>query len=478
MRRQLFLRWGRLAAVLLALAAVVVLFTPVDGLADEDNIGDQVVVVQNQIYIDVPYKFGNIAADVNSIKIIPLFDQQQILIAGRRAGSTNVLIYDRDGVLRDDFNVRVIPANLSKVMEKVQALLQDIEGLTFEIVGDQIYIHGEVATDDELLKTQDLADREKLVTNLSTLSPVAQRLQAGLIETAIDVPGVKARLINNTILLEGIVHSAASSARAEAIARAYYGDVVNVLEIREVDRVPGRTSTVVIVVHFVQLSKELSTAWGFQWTPLIASPVDFFFQKDVIPNNPATGSASASVTALLPRLYRARASGYARVLDNPTVSTKSGEQASIFSGMEYPYLVSSGFFSHVEFKEIGIGLTVTPYAQGNDVDLDIDVTVTDLGQVAPNGFQAVDRAQITTSEYCRAGESIAIGGLQRIGDSVSYNQTPEVDTSGAIFNFYANKSYKKSKNQFLVFLTPQIHESSSSANKEIKDQFNLQEVRQ
>lgn len=472
-------RLWRLAALAAALAVVVFLFRPVDGLADEDNIPDQVVVVQNQIYIDVPYKFGNIAADVNLIKLIPLRDQSQILIAGRRSGSTNVIVYDRDGVLRDDFEVRVIPANLSKVMEKVTALLKDIEGLTFEVVGDQIYVHGEVATDDELLKVQDLADREKLVTNLATLSPVAQRLQAGLIETAIDVPGVKARLINNTILLEGVVHSASASARAEAIARAYYGNVVNVLEVREVERIPGRTSTVVIVVHFVQLAKELSTAWGFEWTPLLASPIDFFFQADILPTRGSpTGSASANVSALLPRLYRARASGYARVLDNPTVSVKSGEKARIFSGMEYPYLVSSGFFSHVEFKEIGIGLDVTPYAQGNDVDLDINVTVTDLGQVAPNGFQAVDRAEIVTSEYCRAGESIAIGGLQRIGDAVSYNKIPETNSTGAIFNFYANKDYKKSKNQFLVFLTPQIHESSSSANKEIKDQFNLQEVRQ
>ena len=466
-------------ALLLSLVAVAVLLTPSDGRADEDNIEDQVVVVSNQIYVDVPYKFGNIAADVNLIKVIPLRDQSQILISGRRAGSTNVIIYDRSGVLRDDFEIRVIPANLSKVMVKVQQLLRDIEGLSFEIVGDQIYIAGEVATDDELLKVEDLAAREPLVTNLATMSPVAQRLQAGLIEAAIDVPGVKARLINSTILLEGVVHTHGPSIRAEAIARAYYANVVNVLEVREVERVPGRTSTVVIVVHFVEMSKEMTSAWGVEWTPILMSPIDFFFQMDVLPSRgQPTGTASANVSALLPRLYRARASGYARVLDNPTVSVKSGEQATIFSGMEYPYLVSSGFFSHVEFKEIGIALEVTPYAQGNDVDLDIKVSVTDLGQVAPNGFQAVDKAEIISSEYCRAGESIVIGGLQRIGDAVSYNKTPEIDTSSAILNLYANKDYKKSKSQFLVFLTPQIHESSSSANKEIKDQFNLQEVRQ
>ena len=43
---------------------------------------------------------------------------------------------------------------------------------------------------------------------------------------------------------------------------------------------------------------------------------------------------------------------------------------------------------------------------------------------------------------------------------------------------YHNKQYKKSKSQFLVFLTPQVYESSSYANREIKDQFSLEEVRQ
>ena len=41
-----------------------------------------------------------------------------------------------------------------------------------------------------------------------------------------------------------------------------------------------------------------------------------------------------------------------------------------------------------------------------------------------------------------------------------------------------NKDFKKSKSQFLVFLTPKVHESSSAANQELKDAFNLQEVRQ
>ena len=60
---------------------------------------------------------------------------------------------------------------------------------------------------------------------------------------------------------------------------------------------------------------------------------------------------------------------------------------------------------------------------------------------------------------------------------MAYNRIPSSDAQGAVFNLYANRDYKKSKAQFLVFLTPKIHESSSSANRAIKDAFNLQEVR-
>ena len=71
-----------------------------------------------------------------------------------------------------------------------------------------------------------------------------------------------------------------------------------------------------------------------------------------------------------------------------------------------------------------------------------------------------------------------IGGLQRVNDSVDYNRVPTQGVEGAVYSLYRNKEFKKSKSQFLVFLTPQIHETSSSANQEIKDQFNLDEVRQ
>jgi pilus assembly protein CpaC len=459
--------------------AVFVLLRPEPGFADEDNTEDRIIVVNMREVIDLPYVVDRVIRGSEDIDVTPINDRQ-LVVRGRRAGRTNLLLYDRSGTLRDEIVIVVVPRNLQTVMGTVKELLDDIEGLDFRIINERIYILGVVALDEEYQRVKDLSDAERLVEHQVSLSPLSQRLLAGVIEEDIGVASVNARLINGQIILEGIVHSEAASLRAMAIAQAYYDEVTNVLEVRQVRRIPGHTKTVTVLVHFVQLSKSLTTTWGISWQPVINNGIDVFFQRDYLGgwSDSSIGSATASVSLLLPRLERARASGYARVLENPTIAVKSGEEALIFSGFEYPYLVTTGLVTTVEWKDVGISLGVTPYAQGNDVDMDLDITVSDLGEVAPNGFQAVDRVQLMTSQYCRAGESIVVGGLQRVLSKVSYNRVPSTDQTGAIFNLYANRDYKKSKSQFLVFLTPQVHESSSSANRAIKDAFNLQEVRQ
>lgn len=447
-----------------------------------EGVPDQVVVINTQNAVDIPYAFGDISVGNSEIaKAVPLRDAKQLLVAGRQEGTTNVIVYDTRGVRRDEFEVTVIPANLAKVMKNVQALLDDIEGLTFKIINDRVYIQGEVSLDDEKARVDALAERESLVESMVTLSPIAQKLMASLIEKEIASPGVNVRLIGRKIMLEGIVHSEMASQRAEQIARSYYPDVVNVLEVREVERVPGRSATVVMVVHFVELAKNMVDTWGVEWTPFtMDGGLEIFYQRDFSGGSFADGAGyvTATVNALLPRLERAKSSGYARVLENPTVSVKSGDEAHIFAGSRIPFVFIENGTQTVQFEQVGIKMDVTPYAQGNDVDLDIDISVSSLGEVAQNGYPAIDQSEIRTSQYCRAGESIVVGGLQRVSDKTEYNRVPDNQSSQGIITLYRSKDYKKSKTQFLVFITPQIHETSTTANREIQEKFNLSEIRQ
>jgi pilus assembly protein CpaC len=473
----------RRALLAVVLTLLVLLGAGSPSFGEDGGLPDQVVVINTQQAIDIPFAFGDIGVGSTEIvKVVPLRESRQLLLAGREAGTTNIILYDPRGVRKDEFEITVIPANLAKVMKNVQTLLEDIQGLSFRMVNDRIYIQGEVSLDEELQRVKDLDEREASVESMVTLSPIAQRLLASLIQKEIGQPGVNVRLVAKKIMLEGIVHSDMASKRAESIARAYYPDIINVLEVREVDRVPGKAETVVLIVHFVELTKSLVDSWGITWTPIVSSSgVEVSFQRDYANAwTDTTGYMAATVNALLPRLEQAHQTGYARVLENPTVSVKSGDLAHIFSGTKVPFVFLDNGQKTIQFEEVGITLDVTPYAAGTDVDLAIGVTVSSLGEVASSGYQSIDESEITTSQYCRSGESIVIGGLQRVSDRVNWNKDPEttVDLSTGLYTLYRSKEYKKAKSQFLVFITPQVHESSTTANREIQDKFNLVEVRQ
>ncbi len=467
-------------ALLAPVAALLFALTPTVEAAD--GVPDQVVVINTQSAVDVPYAFGDISVGSAEIaKVVALRETRQLLVAGRAEGTTNVIIYDTRGARRDEFEITVIPANLAKVMKNVQELLNDIEGLSFRILNDRVYIQGEVSLDDEKERVDSLAAREPLVESMVTLSPIAQKLLAGMIQKEIASPGVNVRLIGRRIMLEGVVHSQRASERAEAIAKAYYTDVVNVLEVREVDRVPGKAPTVVLMVHFVEMSKTLVDAWGVQWSPLVVDGPSLYYQRDFTGGTfaDATGYATAAVSSLLPRIDRARAAGYVRVLENPTVSVKSGDTAHVFSGQKVPFVFIENGTQTIQFEEVGITMDVTPYAQGNDVDLQVKIEQSALGDSLATGYPTIDMSELTTSQFCRAGESIVIGGLHRLRDRTDYNRNPDgVYTSTGLFTLYKSRSYEKKKTQFLVFLTPEIHESSTTANREIQERFNLSEVRQ
>ena len=443
------------------------------------------LVVGSQKMLTVPYGFGDVSlANSNTVSITPFRDRREILLNGSRPGSNSLIIFDTRGNRRDEYEIQVLSENLNRTMNNVKGLLDDIEGLRFRIVGDKIVIEGEVFLEDEIRRVQTVAEKNANIMQMVTLSPVTQRIIASTIEKEIGRPDITARPLKNQILLEGTVYSETAKARAEAIARAYYSNIVNVLDVRQSERPPSKEKTIVLIAHYVNLSKSLLNSWGFEWTPLSSntgSLVDaslsgeYNIEDKTLTINPIGFTTSASI--LLPQIQRAKSSGYARVLENPTVSVKSGEPVSMFSGLQYPYPIYYQGGVSIEWKNVGIQLDATPYAQGDSVDMKLRLEVTDLGQLSnSNGDPAIDTSKIDTRQYCKAGESIVIGGLSRLSDSVLYNKTPA--NNGGLIQLFKSKEYNKAKNQFLVFITPQIHETSTTANREIQEKFNLKEVKQ
>lgn len=448
------------------------------------------VVVGSQKVITVPYDFGDISiGNSSTANITPMRGRREILVFGTRPGINSIIIFDTRGNRRDEYEIQVLSENLERTMKNIRNLLGDIEGLKYRIIGDKIVIEGEVFLEDEIRRVTAVAEKNPNIIQNVTLSPVTLRVLANTIEKEIGRPEITARPLRNQILLEGTIYSEVAKVRAEAIARAYANNIINVLEVRQADRPPSKEKTVVLIAHYVNLSKSLLNSWGIDWAPLAVNngsltEVSIAYKFDPETRELYTDSGANGITLssgarlLMPRIQRAKTSGYARVLENPTVSVKSGEVVSMFSGLQYPYPVYYQGGVSIEWKDIGIKMDATPYAQGDSVDMKLKIEVTDLGQLSnSNGDPAIDTSKIETRQYCKAGESIVIGGLSRLSDGVLYNRSPET-VEGALVHLFKNRQYNKAKSQFLVFITPQIHETSSTANKEIQEKFNLKEVKQ
>lgn len=461
---------------------------------DENGEKEVLITVGGQQVINVPYAFGDISIGSGRvINVSPFREKRQILLTGRSQGSTTLIIWDTRGNKRDEYFLQVIPESLNRLKRNIEDRLAGIDGIRLRVVGDKILVEGEVFLEDELRRINTITEKNNNVLSFVTLSPVTQRILAGTIEKEVGRPEISVRPVRDKLLLEGIVYSEIERERAEAIALAYYGNIVNVLEVRSADRTPGKGKTIVLIAHFVQLSKNLLNNWGIEWSPLaftssITSQYGTLADLQMtgqlnLESDPATWEIDNPILTsqaglLLPKIRRARSSGYARILENPTVSVKSGEEVTTFAGIEYPYPVVFQGGVAIEWKEIGIQLKARPFALGDSVDMHIDIEVTELGQVSnSNGDPAINTSRINTTQFCKSGESIVIGGLHRLADSVLYNRTPS-DVPGALVQLFKSKDYNKSKEQFLVFLTPQIHETSTTANREIQEKFNLKEVKQ
>lgn len=493
-RKERFARPSPLVWITTAAVLIAGLLAPRAAQADDDI----VIVVGKSATVTVPFPLGQGAnSNPEVVQGVPDVANRKIIFFGRKPGRATYTIFDaRNRARKIEYNIDVVGEDLFRLRDYLQRQIGDIEGVEVRVQGDSVIVEGDVALESELARINKLTvgpggGPRPNVQNLVRLSPLAVKALARTIEQNIGRPEVTARPLKDKILLEGVVYSEEQKARAEAIAKTLYENVVNVIEIQQVVRPPSRAKTVVLNLHFLELSKQLLDTWSINWATvaLEGGGLSAFFQTDLV-NGEVVGdfntTISGTITAFLPKFERAKPANVIRVLANPIVSVKDGERASVFSGAEFPFVVGEtpDGIPIIEFKEVGISLSATPYVQGDSVDLKLSISASDIGDVslADSGVGnsvGIIKSSFDSAQFTRAGESVVIGGLFRVSDNDLYNKPKNPPgTSDSIFTLFLSRAYQKRKSQFIVFVTPSVFDDSVSANREMKDVFNLQEVGQ
>lgn len=206
---------------------------PQHPVTSSDRLANQIEVASSTyIVLVTKVDLATVAIADPAIADVSVVNARAVLVNGKSAGTTTLVVVDRLGKIRQ-YQVKVVPAPGTRPMDIEDEI--GIEGVTVRRVQNSIILEGEVASAEEMKRALDIAGifSEKVINQLRVRDTVdLGELTALQIQEALGRPGITVRVVGKTAILDGTVANDSERQRAEQIARSYTnGEVLNLLRL-------------------------------------------------------------------------------------------------------------------------------------------------------------------------------------------------------------------------------------------------------
>ena len=372
----------------------------------------------------------------------PALDGQSVLVTGISEGNSELRIERLQGA--ELVTNVVVRSDLNQMLDQVKELLSDVEGLEIKIMGNKILLKGKILTRSDNEKVNKVISAySSVILNMSAFDTSATAHayeQAILQEIGLDT--ITAKVMGDTVVLEGVVYSAAELKRAEEIARLKMPNVKSLLTIQDV--------MIETDVQFVELTGDKNKDMGFNVLDTITMGASANGGQGARGRLPIKFglSGSAKIKALL-------GSGNGKIVASPHLSTKSGEVGTFQSGGTKYFSVSGTTSGDLKSVDYGVILKVKPILQGrdrvmNEVTVEVSVPVPDA-----SGMLTLDKYNTTCTSLCKVGESMVLSGMVQTMSKSNSSKTPLLGDVPLVNLFFSNKTADKSRKEFVIVVTPQ-----------------------
>lgn len=458
--------------------------------------------------VDFDYSPKMIIGSDNLLKLILVPQKREIIFKGLKPGRTTVTIRDNMGDVRLRYTVVITASGKSNIVAELRELIGDIEGIDISIKGGKVIVGGEIVVPDDIGRIAAIKPSYNDVLFLVELSPQTQRIIAKKMSDELarnNLKDVTVRIVNKTYWLEGVVSSKGKKDLAMDISKAYlppkiaslastgesrYASseqpvIIDFIAINEKKEPQPAPKMVKITAQFVELSKNYGKIFAFKWAPLMgedSSQIQFGQTASGNVTSTSSGTLSATISNLFPKINAAKSAGYARVIQSGMVITRDTKPASLKRQTTIPYSVGSGDFTQGQNAVVGLQLDTTPkILEQEKIELGVSLSVT---LTVGNSTSTRTENSINTNIVIKSKESAAIGGVvqnQSVTDYDRSDPAPSSATAGGgtpaspLFRLLRSKDYSSIKNQYVMFITPEIIESASVGTEEIRKKFRRRE---
>ncbi len=379
---------------------------------------------------------GNpVVADIN------LINPREAYLLGKEIGSTNLIIWSRDGTATViDVTVNIDAAALQARMRQ---LLPDEPDVTVDVAYDSVVLKGEVS------------DALKMDQALSIADAFVRKFNRTLV-TDVTMPGSD----------KGVSVSLSGGRNVGAAVGAAGARIVNMMQVRAPQQV-------MLEVKVAEVSKTLLEKLGAQlgadkvngsWTYSILS--------DFLSDAAGLLTAAKSPTKFL-NIDAEKQDGLVRILAEPNIMALSGQTGKFLSGGRiFIPVAQDDNTTTLEEREFGIRLAFTPTVlAGGRIHLKVAPEVSELSQTG-SPFTATSssngQTEVTsilpsftvrnaeTTVQLIDGQSFAIAGLIKNNSTQTVKRFPvlgEIPIIGALFR---SSEFQDDKTELVFVVTPRL----------------------
>lgn len=426
--------------------------------------GENIVLnVGQQKVLNVPNTVRASVGTPNVADIQAIDEKNQILVIGKRPGSTQVLIWDDSGKSHQ-FNVRV-KSYQDNLFAKIQKQVGGIEGIKTSTTNGKVFIEGQVYRAQDALIISNLAKRYSKIINLTQFNPQTLSLIQNKILQDLRASGhfnVEVFPKKDALVLQGEVLEEKDIYYVESLANRHYHNIISEMR-TALDRKP----MVMVDIKFIEVHKNKIDQFGIDFP----SQVRAANTATLNPLSQQIGIASSSQFDLSLNMLSQK--GVARVLSNPKLLVRDQQKASFLAGGEIPIRLISERTAEIVYKPYGVNLTVqAKIDKMKKVLLDLEVKISDLDpSLSIEGIPAMLEHHINTQAELHLGESIALGGLYQSRDRKTVKKTPLFGHIPVIGELFKSRAFQKNQSEFLVLLTPLEGHVSSKSQRDLRHKF-------
>lgn len=182
----------------------------------------------------------------------------------------------------------------------------------------------------------------------------------------------------------------------------------------------GREGVVKVALEFLELDFALSQSSGIRWPETVQFSALSQLQGDTNMSGLNYSVSFASAKGWVNHLVK---EGWAKIVANPELYVRLGEEANFHSGGEFPVSTSSENYGkthrHVEWKPWGLTAKVRPVSEDElhfSSDITLEISEVNLAQ-AVDGIPGLTRRRLVTKMNSMDGETVILSGLLKQSSS-------------------------------------------------------------